>query len=316
MSDETRIPTMQEALAAAQAELGQASPDVTSPGVPPVNVQASAGDEPAPESGEEQLTADTDSQDGFDSELSTLLDSTVEETQNGSESGIEPGSDEFWNLGVDVQTVNGQETVSVQELKDGYLRQADYTRKTQDLAAQREQAKQALEFFAAFQSDPEGFARSIGVQAGFLDQGSMPMTDIPLAKIPSQEEIDTMLNERLEERMSSDPRIQSAELASAKADVDTEFTRLEGAYGVKLSPDFRDSILQEAINGGSADLEGVLTRRIVQAQQKQSKAGSPVSTARPGSAPQGATTPATEKRHATPSMREAYAEAKVAANQQ
>jgi len=307
---------MQEALVAAQAELEQASPDEASPGVPPVNAQANASNEPAPESGEEQLTADTDSQEGFDSELSSLLDTTIETTQNGSGPGVQPGSDEFWNLDVDVQTVNGQETVTVRELSDGYLRQADYTRKTQDLAAQREQAKQASEFFAAFQSDPEGFARSIGVQAGFLDAGSMPITDIPLAKIPSQEEIDTMLNERLEERVSSDPRIQTAQVAAARVEVDSEFTRLEGAYGVKLSTEFRDSILQEAINGGSADLEGVLTRRIVQAQQKQSKPGSPVSTQRPGAAPQGATTPPSDKAKHRPSMKEAWAEAKVAATQQ
>jgi hypothetical protein len=307
---------MKDALAASQAESRQASPDDASPGVPPVNAQASEAGEQAPKSEVEQLTAENDSPDNFDSELSSLLDDTVEDTQNGSESGVQPGSDEFWNLDVDIQTVNGQETVTVQELSEGYLRQADYTRKTQDLAAQREQAKQALDFFAAFQSDPEGFARSIGVQAGFLDEGATPIRDIPSAKIPSQEEIDARINEQLEERVSSDPRIQSAEIAAAQVQIDTEFSRLETEYGAKLSAKLREDILGEAFRLGSSDLEGILAKRLVQAQQKRSAAGGHVSTSRPGAAPQGSATLDADKSRVKPSMRQAWGEAKAAAAQQ
>jgi hypothetical protein len=313
VSDETQTLSMKDALTASMAETGQASPDVASPGVPPVNAQANEAGEQAPKSEGEQLTADTDSQEGFDTELSGLLDSTIEDTQNGSGPGIEPGSDEFWNLGVEVQTVNGPENVTVRDLSEGWMRQADYTKKTQELAAQKEQASQAQEFFSAFQADPEGFARSIGVQAGFLTEGAQPVVSIPSAKIHSQEEIDAIVNEKVESRISEDPRVKDADVVTARAQVDTEFSRLQDAYSIALSPELRESIIQEAIQTNSSDLEGILTKRIVSAQRKQNGSSSPQSTARPGAAPQGATTPESDKTKVNPSMREAWAEAKVAA---
>lgn len=45
--------------------------------------------------------------------------------------------------------------VPLSELEKGYLRQSDYTKKTQEVARQREEAAQALALFEALQSDPQ-----------------------------------------------------------------------------------------------------------------------------------------------------------------
>src|SRR6185312_12032384 len=52
--------------------------------------------------------------------------------------------------------------VPVEELRQGYLRQSDYTRKTQELAQLKKQSEIAEQYFQAIHSDPEfteGIAR-------------------------------------------------------------------------------------------------------------------------------------------------------------
>jgi hypothetical protein len=49
----------------------------------------------------------------------------------------------------------GDEEFDIEELKKGYLRQSDYTKKTQEVANQRREAAQALELFNKFKTNPE-----------------------------------------------------------------------------------------------------------------------------------------------------------------
>lgn len=58
--------------------------------------------------------------------------------------------------------IDGQE-VSIDELKSGYLRQSDYTRKTQELARDREKAEIAERYYDAVQNNPE-LARELAEQ--------------------------------------------------------------------------------------------------------------------------------------------------------
>jgi hypothetical protein len=65
-------------------------------------------------------------------------------------------------------TVDGEEqTVPLSELRGGYQRQADYTRKTQEVAAQRQEAQAALALMAAYRQDPEGTLAVLAQEAGF-----------------------------------------------------------------------------------------------------------------------------------------------------
>lgn len=65
--------------------------------------------------------------------------------------------------------VDGEEAqVSLEELQNGYQRQADYTRKTQEIAAERERLQQAERIVSALEADPEAtlhtLARSFNVE--------------------------------------------------------------------------------------------------------------------------------------------------------
>jgi len=311
--------SMKDALEAARTEMSPASDVATDGAVPAPDVKVPVDPEQAPTPVTEQPAVDGD--DGFSDEAQALAASllgTQEDSQNESGPGITPGSDDFWNLSVDVKTVQGPQTVTIQELSDGYLRQADYTQKTQQLAEQRKGVSEASEFFDAFKDDPVGFARSLAVQAGWLEEGTEPVKQIDAAKIPTSEELETRISEMVDERVAADPRVKTAEVRDAEVQLDTEYDRLEKEYGLPLSKELRASLTDEAIKVGSSDLEGILTKRLVRSQQQQSKANSVnlASTSRPGAPPASVTTPEGAEVTEFPTMREAFAQAKVAAAQQ
>ena len=73
--------------------------------------------------------------------------------------------------------IDGQEQqVTLDELQNGYQRQSDYTRKTQELASERERLAQGEAIVQALESDPEGtisaLAGAFGVGGG--NQQIMP----------------------------------------------------------------------------------------------------------------------------------------------
>lgn len=55
-----------------------------------------------------------------------------------------------------------EQQVSIEELKNGYQRQADYTRKTQELASERERLAQAEAIVQALETDPQGAINALG----------------------------------------------------------------------------------------------------------------------------------------------------------
>ena len=64
-------------------------------------------------------------------------------------------------------SVDGEElSVPLSELTQGYSRQADYTRKTQDLARQRQEYERDLQIARAVQTDPGMAMRILASQAG------------------------------------------------------------------------------------------------------------------------------------------------------
>ena len=52
--------------------------------------------------------------------------------------------------------------ISLEELKSGYQRQADYTRKTQELSRERERLAQGEAIVQALESDPQGAINALG----------------------------------------------------------------------------------------------------------------------------------------------------------
>ena len=64
---------------------------------------------------------------------------------------------------IDEVEIEGVGKVSIDELKNGYLRQSDYTRKTQEISKLRKEHGEAIRLYDEVRSNPQ-FAQNIGVQ--------------------------------------------------------------------------------------------------------------------------------------------------------
>jgi len=137
--------------------------------------------------------------------------------------------------------VDGQELdVPVKEALSGYQRQADYTRKTQELAAQRESLQYAATLAEALQADPQGT----------LDLLSRHFGAAPAAnQMPSE---DFELMDPIERQVYElNQKVQTFEQAQAQQELEREINRLSSKY-----QDFNASeVINHALRTGVTDLE-------------------------------------------------------------
>jgi hypothetical protein len=118
----------------------------------------------------------------------------------------------------------------IKEYKQGYLRQSDYTRKTQELAQQRTEAKEAIELYNYLKNNPEIVQ---AMQNG--DYNSVQGNPV-IAKA-----------------LSSNPQIEQMQVELASIRLDSEIARLKAQYS-----DFDEvSVIGEADKRGISDLEFV-----------------------------------------------------------
>ena len=100
-------------------------------------------------------------------------ESTIVDNPESSVEVTEEPSGETYAVKVDGEN----QEVSLEELRDGYQRQSDYTRKTQELASERKRLQQAEAIVSSLEADPDGtltaLADAFGVQMKSpVNQGS------------------------------------------------------------------------------------------------------------------------------------------------
>lgn len=126
--------------------------------------------------------------------------------------------------------------VPIDELEQGYLRQSDYTRKTQDLAAQRAQLAEAEELMAALQSDPKATLEAL--QRHLIGEAE------------ELEDLDPLEMEVRDHRQF----IEQQRSQALQYEVENELADLEQEYG-----EFDwDEVLEFAIDREIPDLEAAL----------------------------------------------------------
>lgn len=179
--------------------------------------------------------------------------------------------------------VGGEEMqVSLEEALNGYQRQADYTRKTQELAAEREQLTHAERLWNAIEQNPEYVIREMAQAYG-----------VPLGQQPQQAakaDDDDPFAWDDDEPSSSDPKdprwqqveqfMAQAQMERAQAQIDRELAGLHQTYGVN----FNDTeLLQFAVERQIADLDAAfkafafdrMTRAATDRSVQQRKAQAP-----------------------------------------
>lgn len=154
--------------------------------------------------------------------------------------------DEYQNYQVPIK-IDGQESyVPLSEAISGYQRQADYTRKTQELAEQREQMQFAAALQSALERDPAATIDLLARHYGISRQAAADMVN---GYEDSYEELDPV-----EQRYKAlDERIAAFEEQQAVAQVEKEISRLQAKY-----QDFDSSeVVNAALRANTTDLEAV-----------------------------------------------------------
>lgn len=119
-------------------------------------------------------------------------------------------------------TVGGQEQeVTLEDLRSGYMRQADYTRKTQEVAEMRQRLAQAEAIASALDADPQGtlqaLAEAFGVPVGNQDVGGYEADD----------DVDPV-----EARLRGiEAQFQAQRAAEVRTQIDREIDTLVNTYG-------------------------------------------------------------------------------------
>lgn len=136
--------------------------------------------------------------------------------------------------------VDGEEvTVPLKEALAGYQRQADYTRKTQELSEQRKNIEYAIALQDALQSDPSGTLQLLQQQFG---------------QPAASEEEDIWIDPTEKQLKELEKRLVSFEQQRAMDELAKTIDSLQGKYGDEFNA---DEVVAKALATGQTDLEAV-----------------------------------------------------------
>lgn len=183
------------------------------------------------------------------------------EVGSESTSAPEASAEDFFNISeyadkkVRVKVGGEEIAVPVSELAAGYQRQADYTRKTQEVAAQREQAAFGLQLQQALEINP---AETIKLLSATYGVQLTPAQAQQIADDAAAGGADTFVDpvERLvAERLSPiEAYIQDLERERAVNQLERDLASLKTKYG----DDFNEqAVVQAAVAMGETDLDKV-----------------------------------------------------------
>jgi len=180
-------------------------------------------------------------QDNTDPNLGTT-EKVEMETQVSDTPFLE--TDNYLNHVVKVKLDGEELQVPLSEALAGYQRQADYTRKTQELAEQRNQMQYAATIQAALERDPEA---TIDLLARHYNIGRSQAAAVA-------DEVDDFqsLDPQEQKMRELDKRVASFEEYQSQMEVEKEIQKLQQRYSDFDVP----AVVQAALRANSTDLEG------------------------------------------------------------
>ena len=148
--------------------------------------------------------------------------------------------------GYTVKVDGVEEQVSLNELRDGYQRQADYTRKTQELASERGRLQQAEAIVNSLEADPAGTLAALGDAFGVGGTAAQPTGSVDPwdEPDPSEQRIAS-----LEARLADQDRLHR------RQQVEKQVDQLKEIYGDFNAPE----LYQHALTHKIGNLEAALT---------------------------------------------------------
>ncbi len=253
------------------------------------NADFSAAGESAPVS--DGLDSTTTFTSEGDSNLSESVDMSLDGVSEESSAPVNP----LFEI--------GGSGITLDEARNGYLRQSDYTRKTQELAMERSRLAEAEALVAALQNDPQSTLSALQDAFG-VGVDVDPYADLD----PDQARIAAL-----------EAKVEAQERIATQAAIETELDVLHEQFG-----DFDNSeLFAHAIKGGFPSLKAAyadlnfnslqsqleqLTVKQREEEQRIAAKRQAANTVHNGSSRSGATAPAQQEQYG--SLRDAYLAAK------
>lgn len=146
--------------------------------------------------------------------------------------------------------IDGEEQqVTLEELQNGYQRQADYTRKTQEIAAERERLQQAEAIVSALEYDPEGTLSTLA------NQFNISMAKPQQADEYSNSWAEPEIDETTQKIANLEAKIAKQEQIHRVQQVEREVNTLQEKYG-----EFdKQELLNHAVKNRIPNLEAAYT---------------------------------------------------------
>lgn len=240
-----------EAVAAALAEAGETDPAVDEPTLSVDESEAPApGDDVAVENLDDPDPEQPEAPEEFDFELAGP-------DEDDDSTPVALAQDDAF-----VQIPGRAEPLTVAELRNGYLRQDDYTRKTQELAEMRRQLEESMtaedrgnaELWQAMQEDPIGTVRYLARHLG-ADDVEKSLTKLNQVEFVPAHQVDEIVKQRITQALAQHPEVQQARAARIQAAIDGGFAAVERKVGKPLSDSAKAKILNFAAENGISSIE-------------------------------------------------------------
>lgn len=158
--------------------------------------------------------------------------------------------------------VEGHGELTIEQLRNGYMMQADYTRSKQALKAERDawaqEQETAVRIIESLQEDPVGLAAYLAVETGLLTEQDLQGRNVDnlreQVRIPKREEMEAEIERQVAERLQSHPEIQQAKVQAVRAEIEREFQQIEQSVGKPLSEKARIKVIEYAAAHNLDDL--------------------------------------------------------------
>ncbi len=258
-----------DAVTAALAELEAEAAESETPADQP-------SDGPEAEGAEDQAKVEADEQSEESTESATQPEDTDEEDEIFADLITEEDVQEQAAPDLDSMTfdIPGEdEPKTLQELKEGYMRNADYTQKRQADAAKAQEHEQAIKLYEALTGDNAMAAvHRLAVDAGLIQQGQQPIADPDLSPFKTTDAVEAEIAKRVEAEVAKHPVVLEAQRVQVQKWMDDSFTSIEEKHSITLGPKSRREILLRASKAGTNDLEMVTQALLAEKQARASDA--------------------------------------------
>ncbi len=196
----------------------------------PTNATIHTGDEDVEDVSNETSDTEVDDDDIEDIDADEDSDEEPEVDEDVSDEPSEFDFEAIKDQLVEI-TVRGQTSrVPLAELRNGYMRQADYTQKTQQVAADMQVVNWAKEMQSAFAKDPAATIRELQEHFGLVDDSDDEYADLdpevqPLAKAVKAQEREIVRLQR-----AAQANAEAAQQSQVQAGVRAELEAMKSTY--------------------------------------------------------------------------------------